>query len=189
MNTVNQQATLTEAHIAWLAGIIEGEGSLSMNAYDRKDRGENMKVMTSVMIYNTDAGIIRQVLWIYDAMGIGYYVKEREQKPMMHAEGVYKPTATMLCVLCKTLTGNLKLLISIRPWLFGDKAARADLMLKYLQRRTERIEANGGNHRNLKMDMGDMQLVADFYGITKRSKPNTVKRVLNELERHTREGA
>ncbi len=184
----NQQATLTEAHIAWLAGIIEGEGSLSMNAYERKDRSNNMKVQTTIVIYNTDAGIIRQALSILDAMDIAYYVREREQKPMLHEGGKYLPTAPMLIVLVKTLTGSLKLLTSIRPWLFGDKAARAEIMLQYLTRRLERIKANGDNHRNVKMDKEDFEIVSKFYRLTKRSNENTVKRVLNELERCTTAG-
>jgi hypothetical protein len=185
----NQQATLTDANIAWLAGIIEGEGSLAMNAYDRKDRGSNLKVQTSIMVYNTDAGIINQVLAVIDSMGVSYYVKEREQKPMKHEGGYYMPTSSMLCVLVKSLSNSVKLLTAIRPWLYGDKAARADIMLRYLTRRVAKIEANGGNHRNLKMDAEDFSSVAEFYTITKRSNPNTVKRVLNELERCTREAA
>lgn len=181
----NQQATLTEAHIAWLAGIIEGEGSLAMNAYDRKDRNSNLKVQTSIMVYNTDAGIIKQVLNVFDQMGVSYYVREREQKPMKHEGGYYTSTSNMLCVLVKGLQGGMKLLTAIRPWLYGDKAARADIMLRYLTRRFEKIQANGGNFRQIKMDAEDFQNVADFYKLTKRSNPETVKRVLNELERCT----
>ena len=181
----NQQATLTEADIGWLAGIIEGEGSLSMNAYDRKDRGCNLKVQTSIVIYNTDAGIINKATRILDQLDVGYYVKERDQKPMMREGGHYMPTASMLSLLMKGLEDGLKVLRIIRPHMCGDKSHRADLMIRYLARRFEKIKDNGGNHRNLKIDREDLQVVADFYKITKRSKPNTVKRVLNELERCT----
>lgn len=181
--TDNQQATLTEADIGWLAGIIEGEGSLAMNAYDRKDRGANLKVQTSIMVYNTDARIIEKVTRIMDQLDIGYYIKERVQKAMLHEGGVYLPTASMLCMLIKGLEDGLKILRLIRPHMVGEKAARADIMIRYLDRRFQKIQANNGNHRNLKMDREDFQAVADFYAITKRSNPNTVKRVLNELER------
>ncbi len=156
-----------------------------MNAYERNDRGSNLKVQTTIVIYNTDAGIIRQALHVLDGMGVTYYVKERDQKPMMHEGGHYMPTASMLSILVKSLSGGIKLLTAIRPWLFGDKAARADIMLRYLTKRFAKIEANGGNHRNMKMDREDYESVADFYKLTKRSNPETVKRVLNELERCT----
>lgn len=185
----NQQATLTEMHVAWLAGIIEGEGSLALNAYDRKDKGNSLKIQTSIVIYNTDAGIVNQALKVLESMDITYYVQERTQKPMMKEGGFYTSTSSMLSVYVKGLADAIKLLTAIRPWMFGDKSARADIMLRYLKRRFEKIEANGGNYRNLKLDAEDFQCVADFYKITKRSNPSTVKRVLNELERCMQEAA
>ena len=40
MNRDNQQEIPTEAEIAWLGGIIEGEGSVSLSCYVRNEKSK-----------------------------------------------------------------------------------------------------------------------------------------------------
>lgn len=183
----NQQATPTDAEVAWLAGLIEGEGSLMLTAWARDEKGapHSLKVSANIVLYNTDGGIIEQALNVLEALQIPFYVKEREQKPMMRpGGGHYMPTAPMLSVLVKTMPGALRLLQRLSPWLYGEKAARARIMIRFLERRLAKIVANDGNYRNVKMDAEDLRCVSEFYGLTKAGRSPAVERVLNELERH-----
>ena len=159
----NQQQTPTEGEIGWLAGIIEGEGTISLSCWIRK-QGTKPKIGTEIKIYNTDAGIIKKCADILERLDVGFHVSEREQKPMRTTEGSkYGGVDPMLAVSIKTLPEAYKLGKILQPYMFGDKASRLDLMLQYLARRLKRISDNGGNFRNCLLDYNDCKIVVDFY--------------------------
>jgi hypothetical protein len=175
----NQQATPTEAELAWLGGIIEGEGSLAMAIYHHNGTARQPKVGLKVIVYNSDAGIMKQVVSILSRLLVGYHMRERELQPMRKAngEGYYKPTSPMLIITIGKFAAVETVLQAIRPWLFGDKAARADLMLQFLERRSAK-----NNGKRTLYDAGDMRLVLDFAHLGRRQDTTLVERVLNELE-------
>jgi hypothetical protein len=183
-NGVNQQATPTEGEIAWLAGIIEGEGTLMMSLWKRNDGPDRRpKVGLQIKIYNSDAGLIRKAASILELLAVGFHLKEREMPPMTKpgGEGEYAPTAPMLTLTVSRLSAVDRVLKAIRPWLFGDKSARADLMLQFLDRRFAKFEDDSMGKR-APYDAGDIRLVLAFIKNGKRGDVKVVERVLNELE-------
>ncbi len=195
MNRDNPQGTPTEAEIAWLAGILEGEGTVSLAAWVRNESNAvvqgsiapgAMKISVNIKFYNTDAGIIAKVVDILDRLGMGHHVKEREMKPMRRAEGdgFYKPTAPMLTVTVSVLPIAYALAKVLRPWCFGEKGRRLDLAIQYLARRLERAQAAG--KCRTEYDVGDLRIVSDFYTQFARRPDNNARlleRLLNEHER------
>lgn len=182
----NQQGTPSEAEIAWLAGIIEGEGSIQLGAWkvNEGDAGKNLRLRSYIIIYNTDAGIIRKAVDIINRMGINPYMSERPQKPMLKAsgEGYYKSVEPMLKVMVKNLNDIDKLLTRLRPWLFGNKAPRADLMLEYVSKRKARIAAANGNYR-VPYGMEEMEVIDRFYRtLTRKGHAAALEGLLNEHE-------
>lgn len=182
MDRDNQQATPTEGQIAWLAGIIEGEGTLMMGLW-RRSEDRKPKVGLQVKIYNSDAGIIRQAALILELLAVGHHLKERDMPPMLKpgGEGHYAPVAPMLTLTVSKLDAVHKVVTTIRPWLFGEKAARADLMLQFLERRFEKFETKSMGKRAA-YDAGDIRLVLQFAQSGRRGDVKAVERVLNELE-------
>lgn len=176
----NQQATPTEAEIAWLAGLIEGDGTLSLGAYARTEKTAP-KISTSVCLYSTDPALIAKAVELVSRLGLGHYLTERAQRPLLKAggEGAYHSPDPMLGIYVKNQQDALILLTRLRPWLFGAKAVRADLMLKYLARRLARIEAAGGNTR-IPLTRDDLNTVREFYEITRQGRSPAVERVLND---------
>ena len=163
MNKDNQQGTPTEAEIAWLAGIIEGEGSVTLSCHIRK-KGAKPKVGVEIKLYNTDGGIIKKAVDVVERLGLGYYLNERPQKPMQMKGGQnYGAQDPMLSLTVKNLGDAYRLGKILRPWVFGDKGNRLDLMIQYLARRLKKIHDNGGNFRNVPLDEGDLRLVVEFY--------------------------
>jgi len=69
----NQQAT---KDLGWLAGILDGEGSIILGMQSRKD-GER-QVYHRICFYNTDDSIINKVVKILDDNEIKCYVSERD---------------------------------------------------------------------------------------------------------------
>lgn len=175
----NQQATPSEAEIAWLAGIIEGEGSLGLNASKRKDRS-SVKIHVVVRIYNTDAGIISKCVEILKGLNVGHYIQERNLGPTLKINGKdYKARDPILEIQVKKFQDAYILLQKIRPWMFGDKHLRASLMLQFLERRLERINKFQGNTR-IPYNKGDLAPVKKFYELTQVKRNRELERVLND---------
>ena len=180
----DQQATPTESEIAWLAGIIEGEGTLAMAIYHHNGTARQPKVGLKVIVYNSDAGIMRQVVSVVSRLMIGHHIRERELPPMRKpsGEGHYQPTAPMMIMTIGKMSDIDTVLKAIRPWLYGDKAARADLMLQFLDRRAQK-----NNGKRTLYDAGDIRLVLDFARLGRRQGTDLTERVLNELEQSAAE--
>lgn len=188
MNRENQQGTPTESEIAWLAGIIEGEGSVMLSCFVRSGKHDKPKIGVEIKLYNTDAGIIRKATDIIERLELSFHLGERAQKPMKMATGEkYGGRDPMLILTVKRMQSAYLLAKLIRPWMFGDKGARLDLMIQYLARRIEKFDEVGGmlKGRRTPLDKEDIQLVADFYRrFVKRPGHNRkmVEGLLNEYE-------
>jgi hypothetical protein len=184
MDRDNQQATPTEGEIAWLAGIIEGEGTLCMSMWTRASYAidRRPKIGLQIKIYNSDAGIIRKAAAILELLAVGFHLREREMPPMARpgGQGEYAPTAPMLTLTISRLSSVNSVLEAIRPWLFGEKSARADLMLQFLARRFAKY-ADESMGKRAAYNAGDVRLVLAF-AKNGRGDVATVERVLNELE-------
>ena len=155
-----------------------------MGLWQRNDRTKP-KVGLQVKIYNSDAGIILKCADIIERMSIGFHLNEREQKPMLKADGAgeYRSIDPMLTLTVSALDHVRRILVAIRPWLFGGKATRADLMLKFLERRFAKFEDESMGKR-APYDAGDIRLVLQFVKNGKRGDLKAVERVLNELEQN-----
>lgn len=160
MNRENQQGTPTDAEIAWLAGIIEGEGTVALSCYVRNEK-VTPKVGVEIKLYNTDAGIIRKATEILERLNLSHHISERAQKPMLMASGEkYGGRDPMLTLTVKRLHDAYLLAKLLRPWMFGDKGNRLDLMIQYLARRLAKMEKQG---KTVSLDRGDLELVVKFY--------------------------
>jgi hypothetical protein len=180
----NQQATPTDGEIAWLAGIIEGEGTLMMSLWMRNEnRSTKPKVGLQIKIYNSDAGIMRKAAEILEKLSVGFHLGEREMKPMRKpdGEGHYMPNDPMLTATISQMAMVRRVLVAVRPWLFGSKAARADLMMRFMERRFAKFDDFSMGKR-APYDADDIRLVLSFVKNGRRGDVATVERVLNELE-------
>jgi hypothetical protein len=191
----NQQATPTEAEIAWLAGIIEGEGSLTMAPQPTGKKGDDryQKIAFHIVIYNTDGGIVLKAVEIIEGLGIFPHIMERKQK-MLQMEGRpgYLTKDSLFTLKIMKIRDALVLLEAVRPWLFGDKGKRADIILKFIRRRIQVLSDAGhngmqGGYRP-SYDVEDWKIMKEFLDLGGRStKMPLVERVLNEYERRASE--
>lgn len=131
----NQQ----ETNIGYLAGIIDGEGSIGLEKMFPKKcwQGRRKKVFYSprIQIVNTDPAIIvkvRDTLKLYD---IGYYIMENKR-------GTYQ-TLFMIRV---DKTSYIKTLLElVLSNLVGNKKAKGELLLEYVNSRISRGAKLGTN--------------------------------------------
>lgn len=92
----------------------------------------------------------------------------------------------MLTLTVSKLSAVDCVLKAIRPWLFGEKSARADLMLQFLERRFLKFEMKGSGSQRMgkraPYDADEVRLVLQFVQNGRRGDIKRVERVLNELE-------
>lgn len=105
--------TLSAVDAAYIAGIIDGEGTIALT---RRHRNEQRQL--EISISNTDT---RLLAYIKDCIGAGRVTKKRTYSD------AHTPSATYLI----SNRQALRLLEQVRPYLRTYKANRADLVLTH----------------------------------------------------------
>ena len=180
----NQQEMLNEFEIGWLAGIIDGEGSITLNVRKKHWKGWNgIGVDMKIIIVNTDGGIIDKVISIMNKICIEPHLLEKGTNPIYSETGktYHNPTKTMLVITISKMAELLKILNLIQPHLSGEKKHRASIIMKFIERRQGR-ETNRSKGGATWYDKYDWQLVGEFY---KLSGGNLLPEVQQYLNDHT----
>ena len=183
MNRDNQQAIYKETEIAWLAGIIEGEGTISLSCYSRKDLSYP-KISVSVVLSNTDAGIVEQCVNVLDKIDIPYHIKEREQKPIVHKNGTYISKDSIFVVSLKGMANIFEFLKILTPYLYGDKKHRALVVMRFVAGRVAKQNRLGYAH--VPLEQKDVDIVIEFYERFVRRPGNKKESVIESLRDYTR---
>jgi hypothetical protein len=185
-NMDNQQGTYTQAELGWLAGILEGEGSLTMNVRKKNWKGwQGVGVDMTLSIANCDALIIEKARSILVRMtGVEPKIYESSTSALYKQDGskYQNPSKTMLYCSVGRMAHILTVLQALEPLFAGEKAARARLIMQYIERRLSR-KGEHTNDGSAWMDADDWKLVAQFYRIKKKPIPPEVMGLLNEHER------
>ena len=95
-----------EVDLAWLAGILDGEGALSVDLKLREGRNY---LMPKVRIYNTDVRMIRKTARIYVELGVVFFYNLNKKRKEHYKDQLG---------ICVTSQGScLKLLEAVKPYL------------------------------------------------------------------------
>lgn len=122
----NQQ----ERSLAWLAGILDGEGTVSIQVYTLPDG--RIRITPFVGIVNTDDGILNECRRILEEIGVAY----RNCKAPSSGRGF----ESKLVVSNLRVDGQkpVKLLLEqVGSYLWSKKRENAATILRYLQSREE----------------------------------------------------
>jgi hypothetical protein len=122
-------------NIGWIAGIVEGEGSLAFYFSKRKKPLKSglpcrPSPFYGVVIVNTDLSIINEVKRIWEILGytVKYRLKSSSKK---QREGSYKFTKPCYEITIRRRNDIEQFLPLIEPYLVGYKKARANEILNY----------------------------------------------------------
>lgn len=186
MHTDNRQEIGKVADLGWLAGIVDGEGSITMLVSERpakSGRKQSLRIQVRVIIGNADAGIISKVVRILDDLGIGKYVKSERPKPVsINGWSAYKQLTT---VYVEGLERVRLLLTTLLPHLVGGKLERAVAALKFLNSRLAYAEERKAA-KNLSYTQEDVENILAFLKLTRCKTIEHLSKVLNEHTRETR---
>lgn len=124
--------TISKTELAWLAGIIDGEGCIygrwrQHNKHRRKcDDGRIQYVLNvGISITNTDVFLIQKISEICEKMGIGFAYTTKPPKP---------PRKGVLTIIIEGKGRCRKLLEPLLPY-FGSKKEQANVLLGIIRYR------------------------------------------------------
>jgi hypothetical protein len=125
----NKQATPTD--LAYLAGIIDGEGWIGLQK--RLDR-RWVTYKPALRITNTDPNIINRVYEIWEGLGVSGHIYENTQDPSVSNGKTIMNLQLNKQSVIKTV------IEAVIPFLVGKKA-RAIMLLRFLDKSVDREEA------------------------------------------------
>lgn len=178
MNTDNPQQTVSDAEIGWLVGIIEGEGTITIQI-SKRARMQALRVEPRIIITNTDQGIIDACLGILTKLGIGRWVRHTKPNNEKYAALVNRSYKDITYIHVTGFLRVVKLLELCKVYMRGEKQKRAEVLLRFVKNRLE----TGG--KNAAYSDESVRLMLEFLRMTKTKNYENVAGMLNE---HTRDG-
>jgi hypothetical protein len=121
----NQQAKVTEIEKSWLAGIIDGEGSIRID-YPRVQAKVAGSAQPGVVITNTDWAIIEKSVDICQRIGVNPHVSKRHGTRLETKD-----------VLVLGMPKIMVLLTAVMPYLTGNKSKQAILLYRFCEQRKQ----------------------------------------------------
>tara|TARA_Y100000310_G_scaffold42078_1_gene39374 strand:+ start:135 stop:656 length:522 start_codon:yes stop_codon:yes gene_type:complete len=173
MNRDNQQESKTitnsilNTELAWLAGMLNGDGCFSLIV--RKKKGyKSVSVELSLILTQTDAVIIERAARIIEGL--------TNKKPYICERGALGVGRKNLMNMSVNRMGHISIIITcIEKYLCGNKAARARLMLEYINRRLDLNSSKNPTHDDV-----SWSLVEKFYRQEKKKFPPEVQAFLRD---------
>lgn len=121
-----------ERSLAWLAGIVDGEGTIGFQVYTLRD--QRIRITPYVCVVNSDEGILSETKSIMDAL-----VDDSTNAKVRWCNTVASATGFVGTLRCKNLRVDgvaTKLIIEpLLPFLRSVKREKAQAILKYLELR------------------------------------------------------
>lgn len=171
----NQQGTLavTDIQLGWLAGVIDGEGTIAFSPYPLRYAGkviQELRIKPQVIVTNTDKVLIERVAEIFGRSGIGVHFQTRTQHGREFATTKkYRPLHVANVSGFKRARKALEL---ICPHLVS-KRTKAELVLRYIVQRELKLSAKWpGRNSRCPLDADDLRLILE---IMRYAEANNVK--------------
>lgn len=113
---------------AWLAGLIDGEGSVSLYLNKRR----NKYSLIGIVVINTDLKILNKVIKIYKQMGIASKINLHNPSKN-HDRTSYKSIKPCYTITIRRRDDIEKIIPRLLPYLAGDKRDKSIRLLEYLK--------------------------------------------------------
>lgn len=179
VNRDNEQETAVA--VGYLAGMLDGEGSVVMSVCERSQgRVRQLRVTPKVVLTNTDLGIIERCVQCLKLIGVTQHVRHQSARNGKMFKGAKD-------VHYIEIFGNNRvhgLLSKIGNLLGGEKKQRASILMRFIERRVQRAN-DFGMANNMRYDKEDLDNILDFLSVTKTKRMGHYRRILND---YTRDG-
>lgn len=124
-----------EVELAYLAGVIDGEGTITIERTGNRRLNGIQGLSPKVVVANTDTALIDYCANLFKRIGVKPHIK-------MQKRGYKTRKKDQYWITIGTLTKCRKLLIPIMPFLIA-KHAQAELVMEFIRIRGDTLEAKG----------------------------------------------
>ena len=169
----NQQERF-EIELSWLAGIIEGEGWISLAVcknWQQSKSTENSFTLAftpCVGMVNCDFIIVEKVKYLFEKLGIKYRYQLR--KSFVGSDGISRKEKAEVSVISQK---NIRILAtSLIPFMIGEKKDRFIKLLKFLDIRSSKPRSG----KNSKYGKEEMDIYLSLYSYKGKSR----SKILND---------
>jgi len=168
----NQQGTLavTDIELGWLAGVIDGEGTVAFSPYPLRRNGkiiQELRIKPQIIVTNTDKTLIEKVADIFGRSHVGVHFQTRTQHGRSFDGN--KPTKYRpLHVANVSGFMRAKRALELVGQHLVSKKAKAEMVLRYIVQR----ELKRSGKRECPLDKDDLTLILS---IMRYSAENSVK--------------
>jgi len=168
----HQQGTLTvtDIELGWLAGVIDGEGTIAFSSYPLRSRGkiiQELRIKPQIIVTNTDKELVEKVADIFGRSHVGVHFQTRTQHGRSF-EG-NKPTKYRpLHVVNISGFKRAKVALELVGHHLVSKKIKAEMVLRYIVQR----ELKRSGVRECPLDADDLRLIL---AIMRYSSLNSVK--------------
>jgi hypothetical protein len=118
METISREEV---ADMAWLAGIIDGEGCMHLGEQKREGTRITARQYLQIHVTNTNPLIIQRVSQIWERQNVKFHIELHKRQPKRD----------YLCIVTTGLGSGKKVLVSVLPYLSAKKA-QAECLLSYI---------------------------------------------------------
>lgn len=121
--------------LAWLAGIMEGEGTFSIYHQKRKGRDTD-QLRATISLTNTDPILMNRCYEIFKSLGIEMHMHEYKNK-----KGSTKPVYDLQTARAEYVKIACEALL---PYLVGERNAKAKMLLRFVDKRLAKRDVGKG---------------------------------------------
>ncbi len=145
-----------EIDLAWLAGIMEGEGTFAIYKQDRTNHGAP-QLRACISLTNTDVTIISESHKIFESIGVSMAIREYNNK---------KGSTKTVYDMQTAKNQNIRLICeALIPYLRAEKRAKAELLLSFATKRLGKLQG-ANNTRAGKYDEEDWSYYQQYRSST-----------------------
>jgi len=121
---------MQDTDLAWLAGLWDGEGTITM--FSHQEKNGSTKLCPTCVVVNTDIHIINKARALLEELDCKFVVHE------------YQPKVKGYKVQWRITTRNMeyirKFLTAVNPYLVGEKKAKGEILLSYVTQRIQKMK-------------------------------------------------
>jgi hypothetical protein len=170
----NQQERF-EFDLAWFAGIIEGEGwvSLIIRRSLKKSGKYNPAFIPVIGVVNTDDLIMDKIEYVLNILGVNYFTQKR--KSFIGKDNISRKSRREITI---SSNKNVRILsTNIYPFMIGEKKSRLEKLTQFLDLRDSKpksgINSGYGEH--------EFKIYNELYSFKGKSR----SKILNDLTPNT----
>lgn len=152
---------MSDTDHAWLAGMWEGEGTITLFSHTEKNGSQKIKPMVSVV--NTDIALVNQMRKVLESLGCNFNLTERRPKNSRHS--------TVWVLQSGNMDYIIKFLSAVLPYMYGEKKQKGEILLAYSIRRAQKMERLP-SRGSTPYDEEDRKSLEEFESINLRKSNN-----------------